>query len=120
MLYIFEHPDTGEIVEVIQRMKDKHEYVDEEGTEWKRVFTSPGATIDTQVDPFSNTQFVDKTRGKGMTMGQLWDESAEASRKREKTLGKDPVKEKYFKNYSKNRNGMKHEKDPSNPRNSFF
>ena len=52
------NPDTGEIIEVIQRMKEKHEYVDKEGTKWKRVFTSPGATIDTQVDVFSSKEFV--------------------------------------------------------------
>jgi hypothetical protein len=120
MLYIFEHPKTGEIIELVQRMKEEHKYTDEEGVRWKRVYTSPGATIDTHINNFSNKEFVDKTRGKGMTMGQLWDESAEASKKREKTLGKDPVKEKYFKDYSKRRSGMKHKQDPSNPRNSFF
>ena len=111
-LYIFEHPETGEIIEVLQRMKDKHEYVDEKGIEWRRIFTSPGATIDTQVDPFSKSQFVDKTKGKGMTMGQLWDESARASEKRAKILGKDPVKEKYFKDYSGKRQGVVHQDDP--------
>ncbi len=38
----------------------------------------------------------------------MWDASKEASEKRDKITGKDPTKEKYFKNYSKKRKGMKH------------
>ena len=43
-----------------------------------------------------------------MTMGQLWDESAVASEKRARVAGKDPIKEKYYKKYSKERNGAVH------------
>jgi len=115
-LYTFEHPDSdghGPFIDVMQSMKDEHEYTDEDGVKWRRVFSVPNASIDTRIDDFSSNEFVNKTKEKGMTMGQLWDESAAASERREKTLGKDPVKEKYFKKYTKERVGMKHQKDPS-------
>ncbi|MAF24573.1 hypothetical protein CL634_03220 [bacterium] len=112
-IYLFQNPKTKEIVEVIQKMKEPHKYTDEEGIKHNRIYTAPNASVDTQIDPFSSREFVDKTKGKGATMGELWNASEEASKKREKILGKDPVKEKYFKNYSKKRRGMKHENDPS-------
>jgi hypothetical protein len=115
-LYTFEHPDSdgnGPFIDVLQRMKDDHEYIDKDGAKWKRVFSVPNASIDTRIDDFSSNEFVNKTKDKGMTMGQLWEESKRASGRREKMLGKDPVKEKYFKNYSKKRSGMKHDNDPT-------
>ena len=112
-IYEYQHPDTGETIEVDQKMNDFHIYIDYQGTEWKRVYSVPNASIDTQIDDFSSNEFVNKTKGKGMTMGQLWEESKQASNRREKMLGEDPVKKKYFKNYSKKRSGMKHEKDPA-------
>ena len=62
-------------------MKDNHEYTDEDGVKWKRVFAVPNASIDTRIDDFSSNEFVDKTKDKGMTMGQLWEESKQASKK---------------------------------------
>lgn len=112
-IYIFEHPETKERVEVSQRMNQEHRYVDEQGTEWQRVWVAPNASIDTQIDPFSEQQFVDKTRGKGMKLGDLWDESARMSKIRQKRTGVDPVKAKYLKDYSKKRKGTKHLDDPS-------
>jgi len=112
-IYEYQHPETEELIQVSQRMEDDHMYSDEKGTEWIRIFYAPNAAQNTRIDDFSSTDFVNKTRDKGMTMGQLWYESSEASKKREKKLGKDPVKEKHFKNYSKKRSGMKHEKDPT-------
>jgi hypothetical protein len=109
--YVFENPDTGEIIEVTQGVKDKHEFFDGGGLEYKRVWTVPNAAIDTSIDPFSSTDFVNKTRGKGCTMGDLWDASKEASQKREKITGKDGAKEKHFKDYSKKRKGLKHKED---------
>ena len=32
--YVFEHPKTGQTIEVIQSVKEEHVYVDEDGTEW--------------------------------------------------------------------------------------
>ena len=95
-IYLFENPKTGETVEVIQGMKDRHTFIDDQGVEWVRVFSVPNATIDTQVDPFSPKSFKASTDGKNMTVGNLWDKSKEMSEKRAQKLGtKDPVKEKY-------------------------
>ena len=111
--YLFKHPDSGEVIEVFQKMKAKHVYVDSDEVEWDRVFVAPNAAIDTKIDASSSEDFVNKTRGKGMTIGQLWDESKKASEKREKVLGKDPLKEKHFKDYRKKRKGIKHKEDSS-------
>ena len=112
-VYSFRHPGTEIIIEEVQKMNDPHVYVDENGVEWERVFAAPNTSIDTKIDGCSSQDFVDKTRGKGMTMGQLWDESAAASEKRESKLGHDPVKKEFFKKYSEKRKGMKHQDDSS-------
>jgi len=112
-VYVYKNPETGETVEVVQKMNDFHIYIDYDGLEWHRVFTAPNAAVDTKIDGCSSQDFVDKTRGKGMTMGQLWDESAAASEKRESKLGHDPVKKEFFKKYSEKRKGMKHQGDSS-------
>ena len=48
-IYIFKNPITGKVKEVIQKMNDDHVYFDEEGTQWNRIFTSPQASMDTQI-----------------------------------------------------------------------
>ena len=111
--YLYENPNTGKVIEVMQGIKEEHAYTDSDGVEYKRVWTVPNASIDTQIDPFSSSDFVNKTKGKGCTMGDLWDASQQASEKREKILGKDKIKEKHFKKYSKDRRGIKHNKDSS-------
>ena len=107
-VYIFEHPKTKEVREILQKMNDDHVYVDEDGVKWDRIFTIPAAGIDGRNDSISPKDFVEKTRGKGMTVGDMWDAAAQASEERSKILGKDPMKEKYFKEYSEKRNDMKH------------
>lgn len=107
-IYLFQNPKTEEVIEVIQRMKDEHVYVDEDGLEWQRIFTIPAAGMDGKIDSFSPRDFAEKTKGKGMTVGDMWDAAAEHSEKRAKICGKDPLKEKYYKQYSEKRNGIKH------------
>lgn len=99
--YTYRNNISGEIREVFQRMTDEHIYIDENGLKWERVFTSPCASVDTKIDAFSSKEFVQKTAKKGMTVGDMWDRSAELSEKREKIIGKDPVKEKTFTDYEK-------------------
>jgi|TARA_R100000808_G_C2097551_1_gene115747 hypothetical protein len=106
-LYLFQHPKTEEVIEVIQKMTEPHVYTDEEGTKWNRIFTSPNASIDTQNDG-THEGFMKYTQNKKGTIGELWDASREASEKRNQEQGHDPVKEKHMKNYSKKRRGMKH------------
>ena len=111
--YIFEHPENGEIIEVVQKIKDFHIYIDVDGTEWRRIFTAPNMSVDSDIDPFSSKDFAEKTKNKSQNLGDLWDRSRELSEKRKKALGHDPVKKKYFKDYTKKRKGMRHPKDKS-------
>lgn len=108
--YLYEDPETGKVVSVIQGIDEDHTY-EEDGKEFDRVFTSPNASIDTKVDAFSKSDFLEKTRNKKGTYGDLFDASKEASLKREERLGHDPVKQEHFKKYSEKRNGMKHQQD---------
>ena len=105
--YVFEHPKTGQTIEVIQSVKEEHVYVDEDGTEWNRVFTVPNASVDTA--PLSANQFVEKTKHQKGSMGDLFDQAREASDKRAKQNGgQDPVKKDYYEKWSKDRNGKRH------------
>jgi hypothetical protein len=111
-VYIYHNTETNEFCEIVQRMNEPHEYFGKDGGEssWKRVFTSPNASIDSHVDPFSSKQFVDKTQNKKGTYGDLLDRSAELSAKRSEIIGGiDPVKQKYYENYSKTRKGAVHQ-----------
>ena len=110
-IYVYFNTETEEYREIVQKMSDVHEYFGESGDEknWKRVFTCPNASIDSQIDPFSSRDFMRKTGGKKGTYGDLLDKSSELSNQRaEKAGGVDPIKEKYFKDYSAKRRGAKH------------
>lgn len=99
--YIYKHPETGEIKEVIQRMTEPHVYYSQNGVQWERVFESPNAQVDTlsNIDPFNKNDFVKRTAKSGMKLGDMFDESARLSEKRAKIEGKDPVKEKAESHY---------------------
>jgi len=106
--YDFSHPETGEVTEVFQSMLDKHEYIDENGVKWNRVFTVPNAGVDTiNLDPFSSKDFLKKTSKEG-SVGDLMDRSKEMSEKRKQKEGFDPIQKKYFKDYSEKRRGRCH------------
>ncbi len=107
-IYIFQRPKSDEIIEVIQGVNDDHVFIDNEGVKWERVFTVPNASIDTRIDPFSEKDFSSKTKNKKGTVGDLMDASKEASEKRDRLTGRDPVKQEHFKNWSKARRGKKH------------
>lgn len=113
MIYVFKHPKKEEYVEVYQDIHAKHEYSDKRGLKWERVFTAPNIGIDTKQDPFSQKQFLEKTRLSNGKVGDLLDRSLELSEKRaSKNGGVDPVREKFFKDYAKNRRNKKHPSDP--------
>lgn len=97
-IYLFENPKTKEVIEVVQRMNEEHIYI-VKGVKWNRVFTKPSASIDTQIDPNSSRDFIEKTKNKNYSIGALWDKSAELSEKRAKVDGIDPIKEKEIKKY---------------------
>jgi predicted nucleic acid-binding Zn ribbon protein len=112
-IYLYEHIESGEIVEVLQGMNDLHEYHGEDGSEkgaYRRVYTSPAMSMDTSVDPFDKESFKKSTLNKNDTFGDLFARSKEASNRRaEKCGGVDPVKEKFYKDYAKKRNGKEHQ-----------
>jgi hypothetical protein len=110
-IYLYQNQKTKEIKEVIQSMNEEHVYFGENGKEknWNRIFTIPTASIDTKQDPFNQNQFLDRTKNKKGTYGNMLDYSKELSEKRASiTGGKDPIKEQYYKQYSKDRRGAKH------------
>lgn len=110
-LYLYENKQTGEVLEVLQGMNDVHEYHGEDGTEkglWRRVYVNPCLSTDTKVDPFDKGSFMNSTLSKNDTFGDLQNRAAEASEARAQKLGKDPIKEKYYSDYSKKTNGKLH------------
>ena len=109
-IYEYRNPETGETIEVVQKMNDSHIYIDYDGLEWERVWAAPNAGVDCKLDG-SMESFMNYTKDKKGTMGDIWDASREVSEIRQGKEGKDKVKNRYFKDYSKKRNGLKHQKD---------
>jgi predicted nucleic acid-binding Zn ribbon protein len=110
-LYLYENEETGEVVEVLQGMKDKHTYNGSNGREkglWRRVFVNPSVSFDTNTDDTSSKSFVKGAHNKNYTYGDLFEKSAEASAKRADRYGKDPIKEKQYAEYNKKTNGKLH------------
>jgi hypothetical protein len=79
-----------------------------EGKPWTRIFTVPQARIAVTIDPFSKADFVKKIDGKNDTLGDTWDRSEEMSQKRRDKEGIDPVREKHFDDFAKQRRGKQH------------
>jgi len=102
-VYLFQHPTTEEIIEVVQGMKEDHIFVDENGTEWNRVYTKPNAAIgDNLINADTSAkEFARKTADKNYSLGDMWNLSAELSEKRKRVNGKDPIKEKTKKSYER-------------------
>ena len=109
--YTYINPDTEEVIDVVQSINENHVYFDKNGLEWRRVFTVPEVnTHGTLKADTTEKQFSDYTRNQKGSIGDLYDRSAELSEKRKKIYGKDPVKKKYFNDWSKKRNGKVHPK----------
>ena len=106
--YIYEHPKTKEQITVLQSVHEEHVYKID-GVIYDRVYTVPQASIDTRIDPYSQKDF---RKIKSENIGDMWDRSRELSEIRAEKEGKDPVKEKYFEDYSHKTKGKKHGKDP--------
>jgi len=105
MIYLFEHPETGELRDVFFNVNDEKIYEDG-GVVWQRRWTPPQLSIDTKIDPYSEKQFLDKTRKCGK-IGDLWDRSAELSAIRAEKEGTDFVKDKFEEDCAKVRKGKK-------------
>lgn len=98
-IYTYKNEETGEIVELLQSVHDKHEYV-VGGISWARLWQADklNIAVDLQSNPFSESKFLEKTNKPG-TIGDLWERASDASEERkEKNSGIDPVLEKYSKN----------------------
>lgn len=109
-LYTFSHPETEEIKDVFFHMNDEKKFTDKDGIEWRREYRSPELNTTGSTDPWDNKQFVEKTGATKGTIGDLLERSADLSKERaSQNGGVDPVKEKYYENYSKKRNGSIHE-----------
>lgn len=110
-LYIFKHPSREEYQEVFFKMNDKKIFKDEDGITWERVYTSPELNTVGQTDPWSHNDFMNKTSSKKGTVGDMMNHSEELSQKRKDKMGYDPLKKKYYENYSKSRGGAKHPRE---------
>ena len=114
MIYLFYNTETDEYREVEMSMKEYTPYRGENNNEdtWERVYETPQISmrnsIASKVDPYNQSEFVDRTGKMKGSVDDMLDYSKELSEKRaEKNGGIDPVKQKYFRNYEK-KTGKKH------------
>jgi predicted nucleic acid-binding Zn ribbon protein len=97
-IYRYRHPTNGSEIEVYQKMLDKHEYLDEKGVKYERIFESLNVCRDTSVNPFSANDFINKTKDKNMNIGDMWSLSKELGEKRKHSEGVDKINKKHKKN----------------------
>ena len=108
-IYIYKHPEKEEYKEIIQTMNEEHIYIDEDGAKWKREWTNPQLNCESNIDPFSNSDFINKTGNMKGSLGDMQNYSKELSEKRASMNGGvDPVQKKYYDNYAKERRGARH------------
>lgn len=101
--------DENIIIEVIQSMNEDHSFYIKDGIRYNRIFTIPNSSIDVKYDPYSAADFNKVTGGnKKGTIGDLFDRSREFSEKRAGNSGQDSIKEQFYKDYAKERNGKEH------------
>jgi hypothetical protein len=108
-IYIYEHPESKQRKEIIQSVHENHEYIDQDGVRWNRIFTLPELNINDKLNEYSTDKdFASYTKKRKGTIGDLWDKSRELSEKREKIFGKDIIKDGYKKNWSKKRKNRRY------------
>ena len=113
-LYLYQNPKTKEYIEIIQTMSEEHSFVDPQGLKWDRIFTSPEISSQKITDPWDKNSFINETKNMKGTIGDMMDKSTELSNMRAKENGGiDPLKTQKFKDYSKERGGLKDPLDPS-------
>lgn len=89
-------------------MSEEHVAFAEDGYKLSRIWTKPNAAVDSKWDAHNPQDFVRKTANKKGTYGDLLDKSKELSIEREEKMGVDPIKEKFYENYAKRRQGKEH------------
>ena len=107
-IYVYQHPQTKEVKEIVQRMNEEHIFVDDKGIKWDRILSVPNMAMDTQFSAHSSEEFVKKTRGKKMSVGDMWDLSGELSEKRAGASGVDEIRVKAEEAYKKKTKGKEH------------
>ena len=113
-VYSYEHPRTGETIDIVQSMDEQHVYVDELGVQWSRIFSPCQLNTTGRIDPWDKNSFMNTTGDSKGSLGDIMDRSKEMSDARaEQCGGEDPVKKKFYRNYAKRRNGAKHPNDPN-------
>ena len=118
-VYRFINPETSETVDIIQGMKEPHTHVDGNGLEWEREWSVPNAAVDSEINPENKSDYLRKTENKHMTVGDMMDQNKAMGEKRARLHGgEDPVRKKYFKEWSKKRKGKKHPEDPKGKKKS--
>jgi hypothetical protein len=110
-IYLYKNPETEDVIEVLQGINEAHEF-SQNGIKFERVFCIPNVAVDSRIDPYNSKSFVEKTRNKKGTIGDLLKESQELSERRggEKS---DPIKNQFYKNYEKE-NGVRHSSQIAN------
>ena len=105
-IHQFVHEATGQTVDVfvsINADQKDHQIQVVDGKEFKRVYAAPLAAVDSRPGDATKEDFTRLTTNKkGLTVGQMWEMSAEMSHHRAaKNGGHDQVKESFYKNYEK-------------------
>jgi hypothetical protein len=101
----YSYTNGKETVDILQGMNEVHEYI-VDGIKWNRVYYSPQMSIDSQLDPFDNKAFIDKTGKSKDSIGSILDRSKELSAQRaEKRDGTDTLRENYLKKWKSERKG---------------
>lgn len=98
----------GKIYDKIQGMNEIHQAFASDGYKLRRIFYNPQTSFNTKIDPLSSRDFVEKTRTKKEKVGDILDRSKELSLRREEIIGKDIIKDKWYKNWQKRRKGKSH------------
>jgi len=108
--YDFLKEQTNEVREIFFHMQDEKQYNGEDGTEigqWRRLYTSPQLSIDTDFDPQNKEEFMRRGE-KYKDLGSVIDKSRELSEKRAQKDGEDPIKRQFFDQYARERGGKRH------------
>lgn len=106
--YNFLNEKTLEVKSLFFHMNEDKKYVDESGYQWVRQFSTPSAQVDAKLDANDPKSFVRYTSSRRGTVGEIMDLSAECSEKRAGQSKQDPVKQKFYENYSQKRKGQLH------------
>ncbi len=107
-IFLYRHPTTQEVREVIQSVHEEHSYTDESGLKWEREFTVPTSSIDSNIDPFDHKRGLEKLKNTKGSLGDLQDFAKIQSDRREEKLGtQDPIKKKAYDDYAAKRDGKR-------------